>query len=156
MNDMRKKVAKWLEEYRAKIMPGDMHPSQYWQHADELLALFDGEPVAEVEGIDGGTRRRGTIVVRWLVHSGGPIRVGDKLYLHAAPVEQHDPIGYVEEDDLPLTGRSTLHQEPNASRVAVYREPGEGPIKSWMTDPYLITRRNQEVAAAIAEHLGEE
>lgn len=48
-----------------------------------------------------------------------------------------------------------LYQQP-MKNPPTQREPGEGPIKPWMTDPYLITRRNEEVAAAIAKHLREE
>ena len=46
---MSDKVAEWLEQYRAKVMPQDMHPEQYGQHADELLALIQGEPVGYVQ-----------------------------------------------------------------------------------------------------------
>ena len=128
MTNTREKLAKWLDEKPVIPAPDSNEPGIHITLAerDELLSLLgDGEPVAWVapELIK---------LLPFLTHENREKifpKKTDKhtvpLYLHAAPVEQHDPIGYVEEDDLPLMGRSTLHQEPNASRVAVYREAGE-------------------------------
>ena len=37
-----------------------------------------------------------------------------------APESSRLVVGYIEEDALPVTGRATIHQEPNPSRVALY------------------------------------
>ena len=87
----------------------------------EMTTRDDGpEPVGEV--------RAG---VHW---NQGPPPDGAKLYciyLEPPQPKKAEPqggeiVGWVEEDALPLTGRTTLHSEPNASRVALVRHPLQG------------------------------
>jgi len=53
------------------------------------------------------------------------------IYLEPPQPKKAEPqggeiVGWVEEDALPLTGRTTLHSEPNASRIALVRQPLQG------------------------------
>ena len=48
------------------------------------------------------------------------LRVQARIIEDQRPTPEQEPVGYVEEDELPVTGRATLHQKPNPSRVPLY------------------------------------
>ena len=89
----REKVAKWLWNTIVNVphcIWEDVPPvtQEYWLgRADELLALIQGEPVAEIIFRDG--KMRVSVDRDWRRR----LKAGDKLYLAPQPERAYDPTG---------------------------------------------------------------